>query len=95
MSQKKMFKVLAMFPFSKTGGERGTRWMRVGTGFENKDSSVNIHLDLIPKNFELQLRELDEDDLRKRDPAGSAPFVRSTAPAGRSPIASPNDAVPF
>jgi hypothetical protein len=91
--QKKMFKVLAMLPYTKPTGEKGTRWMRVGTGFENKDSSVNIQLDLMPKNFELHVRELDEDDLRKRDPSES-PYGRAAPPA-RSPIASPNDAVPF
>jgi hypothetical protein len=80
MTQKKMFKVLAMLPFTKPTGEKGTRWMRVGTGFENRDSSVNIHLDLIPKNFELQLREFDEEELRKREPSSDAGFVPSTIP---------------
>ena len=60
---KKMFKVLSAI--EKRDG--GTFWMRVGSGFTNKDNSVNIYLDVMPKNFQLQLRELDEEDLRKRD----------------------------
>ena len=59
-----MFKVLSAI--EKRDG--GTFWMRVGSGFTNRDNSVNIYLDVIPKNFQLQLRELDEEDLRKRDP---------------------------
>jgi hypothetical protein len=88
VSQKKMFKVLAMFPFSKSGGERGTRWMRVGTGFENRDASINIVLDVIPKNFEIQLREFDEEELRKRDqPVDPSAFVRSAVAPLRAPAA--------
>ena len=68
---KRMFKVLSMIPIR--GG--GTKWTRIGTGFTNKDDSVNIYLDFIPKNFELQLREYDEDDVRKRD----TPFVSGRA----------------
>jgi len=77
--QKRMFKVLAMIP--KRGG--GTHWSRIGTGFTNRDDSINIYLDLMPKNFELQLRELDDDDLRKRE---SSP-PRPAEPANASPSA--------
>lgn len=88
--QKRMFKVLAMFP--KKGG--GTYWSRCGSGFTNKDDSINIYLDLIPRNFELQLREFDEDELRKRDSSsdasGSADFTRpsvsSSAPISNSAL---------
>jgi len=68
--QKKMFKVLSAI--EKRDG--GTFWMRVGSAFTNRDNSVNIYLDVLPKNFQFQLRELDEEDLRRRDPqrAGGA-----------------------
>jgi len=59
-----MFKVLSAI--EKRDG--GTFWMRVGSGFTNRDNSVNIYLDVLPKTFQFQLRELDEEDLRRRDP---------------------------
>lgn len=85
LQQKKMFKVLAMTP--KKGG--GTLWTRVGTGFTNQDQSVNIYLEAMPRNFELQLRELDEDELRKREPGDARPAF------GPPPASSPVDAVPY
>ena len=51
---KKMFKVLS--PILKKDGT--TFWMRVGTGFSNKDDSVNLYLDVLPKDGKLQMREL-------------------------------------
>jgi hypothetical protein len=68
LQQKKMFKVLSAI--EKRDG--GTFWMRVGSAFTNRDNSVNIYLDVLPKNFQFQLRELDEEDLRKRDPQRSS-----------------------
>lgn len=88
LQQKKMFKVLSAI--DKRDG--GTFWMRVGSGYTNRDNSVNIYLDVIPKTFQLQLRELDEEDLRKRDPqrgggsGGSMPSGASTAPAPDGPV---------
>jgi hypothetical protein len=60
---KKMFKVLA--PIPKRDG--GHWWMRCGTAHVNKDESINVYLDAIPRDMKFTLRELDEDDLRKRD----------------------------
>ena len=60
---KKMFKILC--PIERKDGK--THWMRVGTGFPNKDDSVNLYLDVLPANLKLQLRELTEEDLRVRD----------------------------
>lgn len=57
---KKMFKVLS--PIVKKDGS--TFWMRVGTGFPNKDDSVNVYLDVFPKDGKLQLREFDERDMQ-------------------------------
>jgi hypothetical protein len=63
MQTKKMFKVL-----SSIDKRDGTSfWMRVGSAFTNKDNSVNIYLDVMPKSFQFQLRELDEEDLRRRE----------------------------
>lgn len=87
LQQKKMFKVLSAI--DKRDG--GTFWMRVGSGYTNRDNSVNIYLDVIPKTFQLQLRELDEEDLRRRDPqrgggGGSVPSGASAAPASDGPV---------
>lgn len=89
MLQKKMFKVLSK---SQNG-----YWMRVGTGFENKDSSVNIVLDVFPKTFELQLREYDAEDIRKREERAANPAfaARVPPPHVQAPAASRGDGVPF
>ncbi len=64
--QKQMFKVLC--PIERKDG--GTFWMRVGSGFKNRDDSLNIYLDAMPtKLTHLQIRALDEEDLRRRETA--------------------------
>jgi hypothetical protein len=83
---KKMYKVLCMLP-RKDGG---TYWARCGSAFINKDSSINVHLDLLPRGeWKFQLRELDEEDLRKREPYARAV---TASPAGPSHA---NDQPPF
>lgn len=65
--QKKMFKVITAI--EKRNGEKF--WTRCGTGFTNKDDSINLYLDVIPagqKEFMLQLRELTEEELAPRTP---------------------------
>lgn len=91
LQQKKMFKVLSAI--DKRDG--GTFWMRVGSAYTNRDNSVNIYLDVFPKSFQFQLRELDEEDLRKRDPqrTSSGP-AQGTLPGSADP--SPADqGLPF
>ncbi len=89
LEKKKMFKVLA--PIEKPGKE--THWMRLGTAYTNKDDSINVYVDLLPvnqKDLKLQLRELDEEDFRKKDAARPvAPYTSNPMPA-RAP-----DALPF
>jgi len=86
--QKKSFKVLAAIP--KRDG--GTYWMRCGSGFTNKDDSINIYLDAIPKDMKFQLRELDEEDLRRREASRSLLAAGSTSPP---PSPGDADAPPF
>jgi hypothetical protein len=82
VSQNKMYKVLTVI--EKKGG--GHFWMRVGSAFRNKDDSLNVYLDAVPKTLEFTIRELDEDDLRKRDAArpglalGSQPNSANAVP---------------
>ncbi len=80
MMQKKMYKVLT--PILKRDGQ-GTWFMKIGSAFTNKDDSINLYLDAIPvgvapgKGMTLQIRELDENDLRQRDAARSSYGQRS------------------
>jgi hypothetical protein len=51
--------------------------MRVGTGFPNKDQSINLYLDAMPFNHKLQIREMEDEDFaprgRRREEASAAP----------------------
>jgi hypothetical protein len=61
--QKKTFKVLAAIP-----KKDGTQWwMKCGSAHTNKDDSINVYLDAMPRDLKFQLRELDEEDLRRRE----------------------------
>lgn len=82
---KKMFKVLC--PISKKDGS--TFWMRVGSGFLNKDESINIFLDAFPKDGKLQLREFDEGELQRGKPEGSGDRDPSGFAAGLAHLTFP------
>ncbi len=87
---RKVFKILC--PIERKDGT--TFWLRVGTAFPNRDQSINLYLDVLPANQKLQLRELDEEDLRERD--GTAPRrrgpLRTVAP---SPDGTASNDLPF
>ncbi len=34
-------------------------WMKLGVGFVNRDGSINLHLDALPANGTLQVRDFD------------------------------------
>lgn len=79
--QKKMFKILC--PIEKKGG--GTFWQRCGTGFENRDESINVYLDVMPKDFKFQIRPFDAEDLRRMaERRGDDPL--STSSSANSPV---------
>jgi len=61
--QKRTFKVLAAIP-KRDGGHW---WMRCGAGHTNKDDSINVYLDAVPRDLKFTLRELDDEDLRRRE----------------------------
>lgn len=105
MTSSKRFKVLAIMQKSDGTGEYFTR---VGNAFENKDSSINVYMDLLPlgsKQVKLQIRELNEQDLREREASRARTFTgrpgeRSGDPMGsRAAVASAStlssDGVPF
>jgi hypothetical protein len=77
--QKRMFKVIS--PIDKKDGS--TYWLRCGTGYVNKDNSINIYLDAIPcsgkdRGVTLQIRELTEDDMRERSEKRASYSSRGT-----------------
>ncbi len=86
-NDKKMYKVLS--PMGKKDG--GTYWMRVGSAYTNRDSSLNVYLDAMPppspksNRFELQIRELTEEDLRRRDSFSSHGGTGGGGTASASP----------
>ncbi|MBL0216878.1 MAG: hypothetical protein IPQ07_23740 [Myxococcales bacterium] len=68
-TDKKMYKVLAAVPRHDGAGEW---WMKVGSGFPNRDDSLTIYLDAVPthgtgKSLRLVIRPLDARDLERRE----------------------------
>jgi hypothetical protein len=79
---QKRYKVIS--PIEKKGG--GVYWMRTGNAFTNRDDSINVYIDLVPKNFQFQLRELTEEELaRKASYGDSLGAPRPTATASANP----------
>ncbi|MCP4449441.1 MAG: hypothetical protein GY811_29520 [Myxococcales bacterium] len=57
-----------------------THWMRVGSAFINSDGSTNVYLDAFPANGKLQIRDLDERDLKKPESGAGANQPSSALP---------------
>ena len=91
-STKKMFKVIS--PITNNKGET-VYWMRIGNAFTNKDDSLNIYLDALPRTFQLQLRELDEEDLRRRESHRNGSARGSQSANERSSSAGAADPAPY
>ncbi|HET7504381.1 MAG TPA: hypothetical protein VFK02_25340 [Kofleriaceae bacterium] len=83
MLQKRTYKVLAAIP-KRDGGHY---WMRCGNGHTNKDDSINVYLDVMPRDLKFTLREFDEEDLRRRE------AYRATHGDAGAPVST--DAPPF
>lgn len=51
----------------RNGAPERKHWLRIGTGFPNRDGSFNIKLDALPTNGTLHMRDpLPADELRGR-----------------------------
>jgi hypothetical protein len=61
--------------------------MRCGAAHTNKDDSINIYLDAVPRDLKFTLRELDEEDLKRREAyrAGHAGEAGGPPPAADAP----------
>jgi protein associated with RNAse G/E len=86
---KRMFKVIC--PIERNGK---TYWQRLGSGFPNRDQSINLYLDALPTNGKLQLREVDEEDLERARRGERAGGREGRAAGGRAGDAA-NDDLPF
>jgi hypothetical protein len=80
----------------------GTYWMRLGSGFDNKDNSINLYLNAFPvgqEEIKLQIREVTEEEMRERAEKRAAYQARGTGRVDYNglPSASPVNAsdVPF
>jgi hypothetical protein len=63
LETKKQYKVISPME----GQDNKTWWMRVGNAFPNKDGSINVYIDAMPKSMKFQIRELSEQEIRERD----------------------------
>ena len=61
-------KMKVLCPVEKPGDKKARYWIRCGTAFVNRDQSINLYIDVLPINGRLHIRELDEDELKDRDP---------------------------
>ena len=52
--------------FTITEREGKSYWTRVGFGFVNKDGSLTLRLEAIPVNGQLQVRDYEPYDARRR-----------------------------
>jgi hypothetical protein len=71
-------------------GQGKSIWVRVGTGFLNKDGSWNLHLDAVPTNGKLQVRDWEPYE-RRGDAPGPVQDGAQPPPRPRpKPQASPS-----
>lgn len=94
--QRKMFKILS--PIEKPNGTKW--WMFCGSGYENKDNSVNMYINALPVGqkqgpLTLQLRELTEAELRERDQKRASYASRGTLDATSSPHGASGGGAPY
>lgn len=52
-------KPLAVYSIVEREGLDRAIWTRVGSAFKNRDGSMNVHLDALPTNGKLHVREQD------------------------------------
>jgi hypothetical protein len=95
MTGKKMFKVLC--PVEGRGANKDkTFWRDCGRGFENHNQSLSLHLDLLPVNGKLYIREMTEDDFKRRDSGGGqASNDPPPPPLDPNPIYGNQSDIPF
>ena len=68
---------LAVYSIVEREGMDKSFWTRIGAAFKNRDGSYNIHLDALPCNGKLHMREPEPKPPRERAEARDAEEVRS------------------
>ena len=59
-------KMKAVFAIVETADARKPIFRRIGTGFVNRDGSLNIFLDALPVTGKLHVRDIEEKDDDKK-----------------------------
>jgi hypothetical protein len=61
--------------------EKGTKtyWNRVGTAYHNRDGSMNLYLDALPRDGKVQLREDDRAERRDKERGALAEQAQAEA----------------
>ncbi len=62
---KKNYKVVYTIVERRRDGKKF--WLRIGAAFPNRDGSLNVHLDATPVNGQLQIRDYQPYEERKRN----------------------------
>ena len=60
METPSRFDVFSIRETQNESGQSQSWWTRVGRAFLNRDGSINVHLDALPMQGKLQLREPSE-----------------------------------
>ena len=63
-----------------TSKDGKTYWMKMGSAYVNRDSSINLYLDCLPVNGRLQVREWDDLPWEKREGADGQRSPRQLEP---------------
>jgi hypothetical protein len=62
---------LGIFTITEREGYDRPIWTRVGSAFRNRDGSLNLHLEALPVNGRLHIRELDANRSNDRRTSSS------------------------
>ncbi len=54
--------------YGLTPSDRGTRWIRIGVAFINRDGSETVYLDAVPLSGKLQIREESRKAESEKEP---------------------------
>lgn len=68
-SEARARKVVYTIVESTRGGKKF--WLRIGVAFPNRDGSINVHLDAMPVNGRLHIREHTSWEERSREAKGN------------------------
>lgn len=68
-------------------------WTRIGVGFVNRDGSLNLHLDAVPINGKLQVRDWEPNDRRNDLPGQEGALPPRPRPRPPQPAPEAHDSL--